>query len=687
MAESNRVLIIDNYDSFTFNLVQMVQSATGVNPTVVKNDESYTDALLDGVARIIISPGPGSPHVASDVGIGPRVLETASVPILGVCLGHQLIVAQFGGSVEPAHVPMHGRESEISHFGDELFDGITADFSAVRYHSLEATSLPISLVETARSSDGVNMGVRHRTKPIWGVQFHPESILTEAGERIIRNFLKVDATKTISVPSDIKVESLRFDFPGSAQDIYSSLYIDDDKSIWLDSNGPDSSKQISVLARCKGGLSHSLSYSAEDGATLCTPSTGEPFWIKGSVLDVIQSTFDLINSVDTSGDESGFCPGYMGYVGYGMKGVTSSVPDLQPREEPDSQMLFCDRALVFDHGTNEVVLFAMKGGAEWRVHNQESDQWMRETRDSIAAIPVAKEEKRLAVGAPFPTDAVIEGMFEFRHSRDEYIDRINAAKAHILAGESYEICLTNVLSFPHAIDVYSTYTRLREIAKVPFGALLRFPGIAILSASPELFLRVDSDGMIKTRPIKGTRQRGDSESTDSAARLELRSSIKDRAENLMIVDLMRNDLNRVCRPGTVKVTDLFSVESFESVHQLVSGVEGRLRRDASAVDCLRTTFPGGSMTGAPKIRTLQIIDKLEESPRGVFSGSIGWIAPDGSAMLSIVIRTLVVQPHKVTLGVGGAITHLSDPAEEYKEILLKARVPAAALLDDGTTPG
>lgn len=181
--------------------------------------------------------------------------------------------------------------------------------------------------------------------------------------------------------------------------------------------------------------------------------------------------------------------------------------------------------------------------------------------------------------------------------------------------------------------------------------------------------------MIESRPIKGTRPRSKQISEDQMLRDELLVSAKDRAENLMIVDLVRHDLNQVCRPGSVHVPEIFSVESFSSVHQLVSTVRGHLRSEVATLEAIRACFPGGSMTGAPKKRTMEIIDVLESSARGIYSGALGWLSFSGAAELSIVIRTAVLQDGEVTFGIGGAIVAHSDPQQELEETLVKASVP------------
>jgi aminodeoxychorismate synthase component I len=260
-----------------------------------------------------------------------------------------------------------------------------------------------------------------------------------------------------------------------------------------------------------------------------------------------------------------------------------------------------------------------------------------------------------------------------------YCKAIETAKAHILDGDLFEICLTHRMDAAFHGDPWVLYQELRRINPSPFASFLKLPETSIVSSSPERFVRLDQDGQVESRPIKGTRPRGVSRNEDQDIRDELANSTKDRAENMMIVDLVRNDLGRVCEFGSVKVTDLLSVEDYSTVFQLVSTVQGKLRADCDAMDLVKAVSPGGSMTGAPKIEAMKIIDRLEPVKRGVYSGGIGYIDFSGTLDLSMVIRTLVVRDERVYINVGGAIVADSDPADEYQETMDKAKALIDAL--------
>lgn len=253
---------------------------------------------------------------------------------------------------------------------------------------------------------------------------------------------------------------------------------------------------------------------------------------------------------------------------------------------------------------------------------------------------------------------------------------IRECQIAIANGDAYQLCLTTEAAVDIRPDPLASYLALRRVSPSHHGGYLRVGEYALLSSSPETFLTVSAEGVIESRPIKGTRRRGTTPEEDSALRAELEASDKERAENLMIVDLMRNDIGRVSEVGSVSVPSLHAVESYAQVHQLVSTVRGRLRRGLRPVDAVVACFPAGSMTGAPKSSATAILDRLEGHPRGIYSGAFGYFGLDGRIELAMVIRSIVLDSVGATIGTGGGITALSVPEEELEEVKLKA----AALL-------
>lgn len=262
--------------------------------------------------------------------------------------------------------------------------------------------------------------------------------------------------------------------------------------------------------------------------------------------------------------------------------------------------------------------------------------------------------------------------------KEAYKKAIDRMIDYIVEGDIYIANMTRRIMAYSGKPPYAMFKSLRENNPSPFGGYFNYGDFQVISASPERFLRM-KDGLVETRPIKGTRRRGVTPGEDAALKKELQESGKDKSELLMIVDLERNDLNRVCEPGSVKVTSLFDVETYATVFHLVSNIVGKLRDGLTAPDLLRAAFPGGSITGAPKIRAMEIIDELEQSRRGLYTGSMGYLGLDGSCDLNIVIRTAVYQNGCYTLGVGGGITCESDLEFEYEETEQKARALLEAM--------
>lgn len=278
-------------------------------------------------------------------------------------------------------------------------------------------------------------------------------------------------------------------------------------------------------------------------------------------------------------------------------------------------------------------------------------------------------------------DPVLPGVdgVAWRDSQQRYHEMIASAQRYIAEGDAYQLCLTTELQVAGTIDPVALHRVMRQTNPTHHQALIRFPDVTMVSASPETFLSLSPDGTLSTRPIKGTRPRGESAEEDLRLRQELVASDKEQAENLMIVDLMRNDLSKVCETGSVRVPELLVVESYATVHQLVSTIEGSLRHGRDLIDVLEATFPAGSMTGAPKRRALEILQELEGAPRGLYSGTYGVWRSDGSAECAMTIRTAIVREDSLSIGVGGGITALSDPAEEIREVGIKARAFLRAL--------
>jgi para-aminobenzoate synthetase len=682
-----RTLLIDNHDSFTYNLVHYLRETGGTDPVVVRNDEpGWHSGRLAEFDNVVISPGPGTPRKHADFGICREVIRRTGLPLLGVCLGHQGIALLHGGTVDRAPEPRHGRLSPVLHDGTELFAGIPSPFEAVRYHSLTVTDLPEQLEPTARTPDGVLMGLRHRTRPMWGVQFHPESVATRHGHQLLCNFADLTRRHREVAPREAVTVRSRVPQPApeprfqvlvrrvalgcSDETAFDRLFRGRDHAFWLDSSRPDDGAgRFSVMGDATGPLARVVRADVWSGTVTVRESSGAERVLTERFFDWLEREQREAPPVRVPDLPFDFALGWVGYLGYELKAECGGEA-VHRSEEPDAVLVHADRALVVDHTDGTGYLLALAGTGS---RGGPARDWLELTAERLRALAGA------TAGPPPDTRAI--GMetdrgtgpgIRLRHDRETYLKLIDACQEEIAAGESYEICLTNRITARAAPDPWQSYRALRRISPAPFGALLQFGEVSVLSTSPERFLRVGRDGRVESRPIKGTRPRGADPAEDAAIRAELRTSEKDRAENLMIVDLVRNDLARECTAGSVQVTGLFEVETYATVHQLVSTVQARLRPDSSAVRCVRAAFPGGSMTGAPKIRSMQIIDWLEAGPRGVYSGAVGYLSHSGAADFSMVIRTAVLTPGRVGYGVGGAIVALSDPQAEFQETVVKA---------------
>jgi para-aminobenzoate synthetase len=671
-----RTLLIDNYDSFTFNLFHLLGEVNGDEPIVVRNDElSWEELAALPVENIVISPGPGRPEHARDVGISLEVLQRAKLPVLGVCLGHQALAHATGGAVGHAPEVMHGRLSPIHHDERGLFAGIPQGFAAVRYHSLAVGALPGQLRVTAWTPDAVVMGLEHESRPLWGVQFHPESISTEHGRTLLRNFRDLSRARGRSPAraprparrpaAGTRVHHRTLESWCDPEATFVHLHGGREHAVWLDSSRVEPGlARFSFIGAPEGPLGQVVRYDVATGVLTVERADGREA-LRESVLDYCERELARLYA-DAPELPFGFTCGFAGYLGYELKAELGGAL-VRRSPLPDAALLFCDRLIAFDHGEQRVHMLALADNAG----APEADAWLAATARELEAL--ARRPPPAPPTPPGPRS------FVAREDRDAYLANIAACKHEIFEGETYEVCLTTQLHSDGAIDPLTTYRILRARNPAPHAALLRLGDVSVLSSSPERFLRVDRERMVESKPIKGTAPRAAHPAEDAYRGAALRADEKSRAENLMIVDLVRNDLGRVCALGSVDVPALMAVESYATVHQLVTTVRGRLRDDATAIDCIRAAFPGGSMTGAPKLRTMEIIDRLEAGPRGVYSGALGFLSVNGTADLSIVIRTLVASRHGLQIGTGGAIVAASDPEAEHDEMLLKARAVLAAV--------
>ncbi|HET7534553.1 MAG TPA: aminodeoxychorismate synthase component I [Nocardioidaceae bacterium] len=394
-----------------------------------------------------------------------------------------------------------------------------------------------------------------------------------------------------------------------------------ERMFWLDGGG----------SRDWSGRRSILGWLEDDDVSLTYDAARREVWeVRGADRRLVGDDIFTVLAEEVERDGGDPEVSWVGWFGYACR---PDLPALTGGGVPDAAWMRSQRRLVFDHEPP----------------------------------PTGRGGEPAPQRAPAPTTGGSTAVG--RSSYDGWFARV---QEQLRLGNTYEVNLTYRESVPSKVAPADAYLRLREVNPAPYAAYLQHEGVSVLSSSPERFATIDRRRWVETKPIKGTTPRGATAREDEAHREALRSDPRYRAENLMIVDLLRNDLSMVCEPGTVTVPVLMEVESYSNVHQLVSTVRGHLRDGVGTVEALRALFPAGSMTGAPKLRTMEVIADVETTPRGVYSGALGWIGGDGRADLGVVIRTLVAHDGVYTLGTGGGITVRSDAASEYDETRWKA---------------
>lgn len=437
-------------------------------------------------------------------------------------------------------------------------------------------------------------------------------------------------------------------------------------------------------------------FRARDGrATWITAEDVTP--LPGSPLDALDAALAEFRS--TAPPPIPFDGGAAGFLGYETAAGIERLPPppLADQDLPDMHLAFYDVVAGWDHHLGECVVVSTGRPARGLAREARAKERLTAALDWLSGrvtpppgVPAVAGAPHGAAGSPSPATAeipsrAVEGFpwLESTTSRSEYVEAVERIIAGIHDGDVYQVNLSQRFATRSAAAPLPLHRELRRRSPAPYGALLRLGRASLLSSSPERFLRVepDRDGgfTVEARPIKGTRPRAADPSEDARLAAELRESVKDRAENLMIVDLLRNDLSRVCLPGSIEVPGLFRLESWATVHHLVSVVRGRLRRGVRPAELLRATFPCGSVTGAPKVRAMEWIAANERVARGPYCGAIGYFAFGGGIDLSVAIRILVADGGRVTFHAGGGVVADSDPEEEYRETLVKARAIVAAI--------
>ncbi|MEW6662228.1 MAG: aminodeoxychorismate synthase component I [Bacillota bacterium] len=392
--------------------------------------------------------------------------------------------------------------------------------------------------------------------------------------------------------------------------------------------------------------------------------------LRGNPLDLLREYLRRYQVMNPS--SLPFVGGAVGYFGYDLNQQIERLPSISQDDVgiPDCCLGFYDWVIVYDHRENRV--YAASTGLPETNEAKAREKAVEKINELRLIIESASKEVKLP--APPSSETLLRSNF----TKEGFCRAVQRAIDYIYAGDIYQVNLSQRFAGEFAGDPVGLYRHLRDINPAPFAAYLDFGEAVVVSSSPERFLKV-TNGVAETRPIKGTRPRGKTPEEDRTLREELVNSVKDRAELVMIVDLERNDLGRVCKPGSVEVTELFALEEYATVYHLVATVQGKLEENKDVIDLLKASFPGGSITGAPKIRSMEIIEELEPTKRNIYTGSIGYLGFDGNADLNIAIRTITIKDNQAYLQVGGGIVADSVPEKEYQETMDKARALIKAL--------
>ncbi|MCJ1392251.1 para-aminobenzoate synthase, (PABA) [Xylographa bjoerkii] len=800
MSFKPRVLFLDAYDSFSNNIIALLEAQCNVHVTKVYIDAviPHLDDFLTAFAAIVCGPGPGRPTCPKDVGLFKDIWalsDDSIIPVLGICLGFQSLAHELGASVIRLPQPRHGIRTCVTTSSTSIFEGLS-EVHTVQYHSLHAvigeytgsdiahlwrpSVLCPELQPLAWDFSGqagmdskfqknpysILMAIKHKDKPFYGVQFHPESICSDpTAQRVVANWwrsalewlscnrpsrLVADDTAIFdrfgarvpeaNLESGGNSQTTRSGSPASFGSSASSAMTSDSMRVTREDYPKLISVALPIGALTILSICNILDFIKEECIILDSELRQLPQLGESSIIGIVlphtkKITYsvgtkqvylqqggneELVDLRDYDGNifsfvkafmskykiemiaDRAFCGGLMGYITYEAGLETIGVPVPACSGGPDICFAFVERSILIEHKQHTVYVQFLQTDE----HDYEGDRWVSKTAAILEGLSKHNPELTSDIQPPTFPQSVRGRTLPIE---SEYKAKIAHCQEQIDAGNSYELCLTDQtsVSLGDNISSWDMFVNLRQLNPAPFAAYLRLGPLTLLSTSPERFMnwsrfQVPSNGLdelepelfstCQFRPIKGTVKKDQVRSDGSVHRVNrleataLLKTQKEQAENLMIVDLIRHDLYGVCRD--VRVEDLMVVEEYESVFQLVSVIEGRLFKsthstpstldETSGIDCLAASLPPGSMTGAPKRRSCQLLREIEDrKPRSVYSGILGYICVTGKGDFSVVIRSLykwdVPGPDSSewNIGAGGAITTLSTEDDEWEEMLTK----------------
>lgn len=711
-----QILLIDNYDSFTFNVYQYL-GELGHNVSVVRNNKISLEEIRSmNPDAIFISPGPGYPI---DAGISvPLIKEFAGqIAIFGICLGHQAIGEAFGGRIDHAKNLFHGKTSRIFSCNKGVMKEV-GDIVATRYHSLVVSkqNLPNCLEITCETEDGEIMGLKHKEYNIEGVQFHPESIMTKDGKKLLKAFLdrtqlsikktshgqpthhtfkvlnrkekQFVVTRTLAIHQYAK----EIQFSEDCFAIFRKLQNrwGREKVFLLESvEGPTIDCQrtlIGVFPRfelimdnelleiksSEKKIKEALSDSFKDNYAL----KDNGFSVKGAKFSEIYNLLSKIIKIDKKHSmELNINNGLAGYFSYEYLHCLENIPKKPTKtlNIPEVHLKYFSILLQVEQGSNKLIL------TENRIENEKNmmDDVCRTidlAGNKLLDIDIRPEE---------PIRKERKGIDKTKYTsnveKEAYVLGAKKVKEYIRNGDIFQVQLAKRICVSQKIDPMKLYEKLRKINPSPYMFYWDNGDYQLIGDSPELQLRIDN-GEIVIRPIAGTSKgKGKNEKERQTIIEKFKNDPKELAEHVMLVDLARNDIGIVATIGSVHVSRLINVEEFSHVFHLVSTVEGELKAGSSSMEVFEATFPAGTLTGAPKVRAMEIISEIEPETRGAYGGAFGFFDFNGNLVSSIIIRTAVKIGDNIFLQAAAGIVADSVPEQEWDEIGYKMQALKQAI--------
>ncbi|OPX43365.1 aminodeoxychorismate synthase component 1 [Ruminiclostridium hungatei] len=700
-----KILLIDNYDSFTFNVYQYLREL-GNHVISVRNDAITLEEIRElSPEAIFLSPGPGTP---SEAGICTELIKrfAGEISIFGICLGHQAIGEAFGGKIIHAKSLFHGKTSRIFTFDKGIMSGFKDGFIATRYHSLvvERDTLPDCLEVTCETEDGQIMGIKHRDYNIEGVQFHPESIMTEKGKAMLKAYLErtgellknCERTKASGIDSrldkkekampvaearEVAQSAVRLKRNGNAYELLKRIQhgFGPENSCILESvDGPAEdcgSSYIGVFPRFEIVIKDSkmtISSKNADLENMFIKNFSDMYDTQSKVFclgakrfsDIFPAIKGMFKTVKQHELDINISQGLIGYFSYDYFHYIEKVEkkNLDALNLPEVHLCYYSTLIHVLKESQEMVI----------VSNYIDDECHSDEERLLAVL-----QGDIAYPDEVPSGALLGITSNMK--KEDFLKKVERAKKYIYEGDIFQVQIGRRLCVKRQIEPLKLYGKLRELNPSPYMFYWDAGEYQLISNSPELQLRVE-DLNVKIRPIAGTSKgKGNSPEEREKKRNELVSDAKEQAEHIMLVDLARNDIGRVAEAGTVKVSKLMRAEEFSHVFHLISNVEGNISPDSNSMELFESTFPAGTLSGAPKVRALEIIEELEDEQRGPYGGAFGIFDFNGNIISSIIIRTVLRKGENLYLQASAGIVADSSPESEWNEIEHKTAAIKKAL--------